>query len=202
MLYNPFFLNNIFTDDSRPIHLSAQQDSLEVLKWYISHKQEYAYLQNKAGATPFFFAAQEGRLGVLEFLLKQTGVDPNAKAKDGSTALHWAAKNGQEKVVQYLIEQVRVNKNAKDNEGMSALTLALQYNHEKLVEMLIEYGASFKSVEFLYYAVLHPTYRNVERLKSFIEELEPDSIDKPHSHYGIFFFVFFFFIQAIQTIHF
>lgn len=161
---------------------------MEVLKWYIQYKPSFAYLKNKAGVTPFFFAAQEGRLNILQFLLSQEGVNPNEQANDGSTPLHWACKAGQLKTVEWLLETAKVEKNAVDNEGSSALTLALKYNHKDLIEMLIKEGADFRSVEFLYYAVLHPNQINVSRLASFIEELPPDSIDSPHSHYGFFYY--------------
>lgn len=155
-----------FKDSKTPLHISIENNSLDVAKFLISKCESLTEL-DEDGNTPldlivknksldlvnfiiskdkniidlFYAAVKQNDLAVIKILLSKK-VEINVKDQDGKTATHIAAEKGYLSVLRFLISQ-GANDEATDNQGQTPLHLAAKNNRFSVVKFLIKQGNHF-----------------------------------------------------------
>ena len=122
---------------STPLHLAAEDGSLEVVRVLLEHGANVG-VQDNEGRTPLYVAAAGyERVEVVRMLLEH-GANVGAKDNRGRTPLHAAAAGNRGGVVRVLLEHGAVVA-AEDNKGRTAFQLA---SAKETMELLVGHGAT------------------------------------------------------------
>lgn len=139
-------------DGSRPIHIAAKSNDVEVAKYLIGRGVGVNHLTDPEGwvdrgKSPLHLAVDkpvEAGTEVIDLLLAVPGINVNAVTVDnrgelaspaGDTALHIAAYRGRPKVVAKLLAK-GANPDIRNERGNKAWELAMQNNHEQVRAVL------------------------------------------------------------------
>jgi ankyrin repeat protein len=123
---------------STPLHLAADEGTVEVIPLLFEHGANPGMVDNK-GRTSLHEAAYNGRAEVVRMLLEQ-GANASAEDHQGRIPLHEAAHYGSVEVVCVLLEY-GANVCAEDYLGRTPLHVAAQQGSIEIVRMLFEHGA-------------------------------------------------------------
>lgn len=136
-----------------PLHLAAQQGSVEMVQVLLTSPQQQQpavpgacthpelIMLNMAGYTPMHLAVLCGNVQTMK-LLHAAGADINAAdSKSGRSPLHYASEKGELGLAGFLIVQRDICVDQPDYHGNTPLHLAAGSGHVELVKLLIQGGA-------------------------------------------------------------
>jgi len=150
-------LNQADNDGVTPMHVSAKQGHVDVVRYLISSLGS-VNAADESGLTPLHLAAQQGHTASCEALLSAGAtVDASGCAK-ARTPLHLSAAGGQRDACALLL-LCRASAGRQDEDGESALHSAARFGDRALCELLMSWGASAGSTDKDGWAPLHEAAR-------------------------------------------
>ncbi|KAJ6878154.1 protein ACCELERATED CELL DEATH 6-like [Populus alba x Populus x berolinensis] len=152
------FLNGAYKrnhEGNYPIHLACKNDSVDVVKEFLTITPFPKEFLNKKGQNILHVAAENGNGNVVRYILRQekTLVEPllNEMDEDGNTPLHLATNHGHSVAAFVLVRDKRVDSSIVNNENLTPYDIAEKQSkiaveqYEKTDEMLAEYRKQFVS---------------------------------------------------------
>lgn len=131
-----FLLKKDATPNIQAFTLSAQNNYLEIIKFFVEEKKFPIDTQNEKGETALICASQKGSLNVVKFLLEQNA-NPNIQEHLGNSALLFAVQNRSIDIVKILLLK-NADPNISNHEGTTPLLIAVENNETEAVTLLLE----------------------------------------------------------------
>ncbi len=192
---DPSLLSQCDSQGQTLMHIAAEQDHIEVVKWLYNQDPSLIDVTNKSKLTPLHLAAFQEQIPILKvfakkltentplilqiaqkrcpktlaFILEQ-GVDPQTINSSKQTLLHLAAEAGQERNVRCLLQH-EVQIDPLDLSKRTPLFLAVIQGHRAIVKLLIKHHAKLTTLNEEQETLLHLAafYGHTQLLKELLE---------------------------------
>jgi len=124
-------------DRRTPLHVSAEEGNMEVVRIPVEHDAHPAARAKGSGWTPLHAAVEQGNIEILRILIEH-GEDPTAAADNGWTPLHVASSCGNVEAARFLIEH-GADPTARADDGRTPLVVATEVGNVEAVRILVEH---------------------------------------------------------------
>ena len=167
-----------------PLHIAAANESLNVMKYLITHHHWNTEEIDSLGRTVLHYGVRH--IDIVEYLITECSCDPMVTDKDGKTVLHYAVEKKCSAVVAYLMSINRVDKDRN-----TFLHLAAKTGSNDVVKQLIHYyKCNPEATNRFGQRVLHCAVEHISIVKYFITEcicdpMVTDENGKTVLHYAV-----------------